>query len=65
MRRRRLDSEPHKRPIESLDRAVEDVHAEWTYELELSTDEALPDELAQLLLDLAARSQRNPAATNL
>jgi len=47
VRRRRLDSEPHNRPIASLDRAVEDVHAEWTYELEPSTDEALPHELAQ------------------
>lgn len=52
-RRKRLASEPHKRPIVSLDRTVADVHTGWTYDLELETDEATPHQLAVQVIELA------------
>ena len=52
-RRLRLAAEPHKRPIASLDRTVADVHAGWTYDLQLASDEEAPRQLAAQVIELA------------
>lgn len=48
----RLDAQPHLRPIASLRRHAEDVHAGWDYDLELDNDTADPRELARKLLNV-------------
>ena len=52
-RRKRLAADPHRRPIAGLNGTLPDVHSGWTYDLELDTDDATPQQLAARVIELA------------